>query len=149
MTQHVADRLLAAIVAQLQAAGLVVAIDAEPPSLPGVILENIEDELLEMLGPDPMQQTRKLAFDLFACDKASSATLAQSIGTQRHAVTVALMGSRDARTLGGLTTRPLIDTAATYRTDTERMEQPVGGWSIHFELTYGLRPDQPGQVEKE
>lgn len=150
MTQHVADRIIAAVVAQLAAAGIAAVIESEPDNLPAVIIENIEDELAGATGYEPVFETRKLSFDAFACHQVSGiANLQGVVGSLHHDTHFALTGSPAARTLGGLLTRGLSITAAVYRTDTERLEKPIGGWSIHVECTYGLRSDQPGRVEKE
>lgn len=149
MTQHVADRLLAAIVAQLQAAGLVVAIDTEPTSLPGVILENIEDKRTDVIGRFPSQELRQISLNVFCCDKANSDQILGRVGELHFAVHNALLGSQSAKTLSGVLVNGLDSESSVFRTDTERLEQPIAGWSMQLTCFYSLRSDRPGLFEKE
>lgn len=149
MTQHVADRILAAAVAQLTAAGVAAAIDDEPATLPGVILQNIEDERTDVVGFSPSVELHELRFEAFCCDQATGQNLLTAIGDLHHTVWMALLGSKEAKSLGGLLATGLGSTGATYRTDHDRLAQPLGGWAINFVCTYSLRSDQPGLVEKE
>ena len=103
----------------------------------------------ETAGFDPVEETHRLSFEVFACDMAGIAGLRPAAGLRRTEVELALVGSQSARQLGGLLTRGLRRTDASYKVDAESLQKPVGGWSIKFDCLYGLRSDQPGRTEKE
>lgn len=153
MSQHVADRILAAVVAQLAAAGLTVFVEPHgqivESDMPCIRLRGIEDEVISSDGFDPVFETHELTFDAFCCDMAGTSGLRAAVGDLRTAVEVALLGTADARKLGGLLTRGIKRLSAAIDIDSDTLQKPVGGWSIRFVCTYGLHSDAPWKVEKE
>jgi hypothetical protein len=153
MTQHVAGRILDTIASLLTTAGKTVLrepfVQITDDNLPACIIRNIKDEVMEAVGFFPVEQTRLLTFEIFACDMASTSGLRSSVDALRYDVEVALLGSETAKKLNGLLTRGLSGGEAVIDVDSESLQKPVGGWSITFECVYGLRTNAPGQVEKE
>lgn len=157
MTQHVADRILAALEAQL------VTVAAIGPGrvffqplhsiteadLPAVIVEEIEDEVIGEVGFFPVDEKHELRITLFICQMTSASAFRPAIATLHHDVEQALVGSIAARTLGGLLTVGLKRIQSVYAVDAESLQKPVGGWRLSFVCNYFLRSDQPGLVEKE
>lgn len=156
MSQHVADRILAAIESRL---ALVPALSgrvyAQPlsaldeASLPAAIIDEVDDEVVGEAGFFPVEEQHALRLTVFVCQMASAASFRPALASLHHDVEQALVGSIDARTLSGLLTVGLKRVAATYVVDADALQKPVGGWRISFTCTYFLRSDQPGLVEKE
>jgi hypothetical protein len=155
MTQHVADRILAALEAQLATVASVVTVSLQPlhalgeASLPAIIVDEIEDEVESRDGFFPVIEKHRLRFTVFPCLMASSSSFKSAVGQLHHDAEKALVGTVAARTLGGLLTMGLQRGNAVYSVDSESLQKPVGGWRIPFECTYYLRSDEPGKVEKE
>lgn len=153
MTQHVAGRILDTVASQLTTAGKTVLrephVQISDDNLPACIIRNIKDEVLSEVGFFPIEQTRKLSFEIFACDMASTSGLRSSVDGLRYDVELALLGSETAKKLNGLLTRGLSSGEALIDIDSESLQKPVGGWVITFECVYGLRSNAPDQVEKE
>lgn len=157
MTQHVADRILAALETQLATVSGIGAshVFFQPlttltdPDLPALIVEGIEDEVVERTGFFPVDEKHEMRFSVFACDLTGRSGFRSAIGTLRHDTELATVGSLTARTLNGLLTRGLQRGDAVYDVDAESLQKPVGGWRIPFRCTYFLSSDRPGNVEKE
>ena len=156
MTQHVADRILAALEAQLATVpGVSGRVFFQPmhslaeTDLPALIVEDISDEVVAESGFFPVEETHHLSFHVFACLMTGTAGFRAAVGELHHDTESALVGSIASRTLGGLLTRGLVRGGADYVVDTESLQKPVGGWRIPFKCIYHLRSDQPGKVEKE
>jgi len=156
MTQHVADRILAALEAQLATVpGVSGRVFFQPmhslaeTDLPALVVEDISDEVVAESGFFPVEETHHLSFVVFACLMTGTTGFRSAVGELHHDTESALVGSVGARTLGGLLTRGLVRGNADYVVDTESLQKPVGGWRIPFKCIYHLRSDQPGKVEKE
>lgn len=156
MTQHVADRILAALEAQLATvAGVSGRVFFQPlhtlteADLPALVVEDISDEVAVESGFFPVDEVHHLSFVVFACQMTGSSGFRAALGELHHDTESALVSSVEARTLGGLLTRGLVRGNADYAVDSESLQKPVGGWRIPFKCIYHLRSDQPGKVEKE
>lgn len=152
---HVADRILSAIQSRLASVAGIMGVHYEPfftldaNHLPAIVIDDIEDQVDEAVGQFPVDETRKLSFVVKVCQMGGSAAFSSGLATLHEAVSIALFGSRDAITLGGLLTRGLREVSATRFTDAESLQKPVGGWAIQVTCTYNLRSDVPGLTEKE
>lgn len=157
MTTHVADRILAALEAQLATVPGIGAghVFFRPlhmlteADLPALIVDDIEDEVVQESGFFPVEETHHLSFTVFPCLMTGTAGFRAALGALHHDAEAALVASLPARTLGGLLTRGLVRGDAVYVVDAESLQKPVGGWRIPFKCIYHLRSDQPGNVEKE
>lgn len=155
MSQHVDDRILAAIETQLTAVPGLAGVFFQPlralteADLPAAIVDEIEDEVLDAIGFFPVEEKHELRFTVFICQMAGSANFRAALAALHHDVEQALVGSVAARTLGGLLTVGLKRGQADYTVDADSLQKPVGGWRIQFTCHYFLRSDQPGLVEKE
>lgn len=157
MTQHVADRILAALETQLSSVPAIGSthVFLQPlatlteDDLPALIVDGVEDEVTDRTGFFPVDEKHELRFTVFACDMLGRAGFRAAVGALRHDTEVATVGSLNARTLGGLLTRGLQRGDAVYDVDADSLQKPVGGWRIPFRCTYFLSSDAPGKVEKE
>lgn len=156
MTQHVADRILAAVEAQLATVPSLAGRVFLPPlqsieeaNLPAAIIDDIEDEVVGEIGFFPVEEQHELRFTVFICQMVSAAGFRAALAVLHHDIEVALVGTLASRSLGGLLTKGLRRGQAVYVVDAESLQKPVGGWRIPFVCTYFLRSDQPGNVEKE
>lgn len=153
MTQHVAGRILDTVASQLTTAGKTVLrepyLQITDDTLPACIIRNVKDEFVESVGFFPVEETRRLSFDVWGCDMASASGLRGAIDSLRYDIEMALLGTETAAKLGGLLTRGLRKADAVLEIDGESPQKPVGGWSITFSCIYGLRTNAPNKVEKE
>jgi hypothetical protein len=152
---HVADRILAAVQARLAVVPGIVGAHVKPlhlleeDQLPALVIDEIEDTVDSATGFFPVAQTRELKFVVQICQLASSDNFSSLLTTLHEDVSLALFGSLAATNLGGLLTRGLSEQSAALFTDSESLQQVVGGWRITVSCTYNLRSDMPGKTEKE
>lgn len=157
MSQHVADRILAALEAQLATVAAIgpgrvffrPLASINEADMPCVIVDEIEDDVVAEAGYFPVEEQHALRFTVFVCQMVGAAGFRGAIATLHHDVELALVGSAAARSLGGLLTTGLKRPQAVYAVDAESLQKPVGGWRLSFTCTYFLRSDQPGNTEKE
>lgn len=152
---HVADRILAELKTRLAVVPGILGAYVTPlhlldvDQLPAIIVTDIEDTVIASVGHFPIDQTRELKFVVQICQIATASTFAAQLSPLHADVCLALFGSVPAISLGGLLTRGLKEEGAALFTDTESLQQPVGGWRISVTCTYNHRSDQPGKTEKE
>jgi hypothetical protein len=153
---HVADRILAAVLANLVAVPGVVTADIKPldlleeGDLPALIIDEVEDDVEPgEVGFFPVEQTRKLKFVVLACVMASASSTKAQLADLHEQAELALVGTEAAVRLGGLLTRGLKVHGGSLSTDSESIQKPVGVWRISVSCTYNLRSDAPGKTEKE
>jgi len=145
MSQHVASQIIAAVEARLApvASVAIMPLYAIPLEiLPAIVIENIEDETLQQIGPGPMHETHRLIFEVFGCSAATTGfhTVA---GVLRTDIEKALLAASNDIRLGGLCRPGLKRSAALFRYDAESLQKPVGGWAMKFECVYQLKTDAP------
>lgn len=154
---HVADRILAAVLNNLSGIPGIATVDIKPldlleeDQLPAVLIDEIDDEVQSgyLAGHFPVDTTRKLSFVVKVCLMAAATDFKLLIGGLHELVELALVGSESAVSLNGLLTRGLMVHGGSLFSDSESLQQPVGGWRIPVTCTYNLRSDQPGKTEKE
>ena len=145
MSQHVASQIIAAVETRLAAVASVhiVPLFAVPlENLPAILIEDIEDETTQALGPGPVQEIHRLSFEIFGCIAAVSG-FQTTAGTLRTDIEKALLAATNDVRLDGLCRPGLSRISAVFRHDAESLQKPVGGWSMKFVCTYQLKTDAP------
>lgn len=155
---HAADRILAAVLANLaavpgiQTASLKPLYLLEETDLPALVIDDVEDEVTAADGFDgyfPVSQSRRLNFVVQVCAMSGSQTFLADVADLHEKAAIALVGSELAVKLGGLLTRGLTIHGGSMFTDSESLQKPVGGWRISVSCTYNLSSESPGKTEKE
>lgn len=146
MAAHVAAQIIAAVEARLSSIADVhlVPLHAIPDAdLPAILIMNIEDESVEIIGGGPMSERHRLSFEVWPVVASSASGFSTAAGEIRAAVESALLATRAAARLDGLCRPGLTRTSASFDTDADSLSKPVGGWNLKFNCVYQLSTDAP------
>lgn len=145
MSQHVASKIIAAVETRLSAIAPVSVLPLHLiplEDLPAIVIEDIEDETLEQLGPGPLNERHAVSFEVFGV-VATGSGFGVTAGELRTQIEQALLGTTNDVRLGGLCRPGLRREGASFRVDSESLQKPVGGWSMKFQCAYQLKTDAP------
>ena len=148
MSAHVSSQIISAVVSRLSAVATVhvVPLHSVPiETLPAIVIENIEDETVEALGPGPVSERHGMSFEVFGLVAATSGMVVTA-GGLRTEIEKALMSSKANITLDGLAKPGIRRASAYFRHDSESLQKPVGGWSMKFNCVYHIKTDAPDTV---
>lgn len=149
MAAHLAAQILAAVEARITAIGLpvhFVPLRAVPADqLPGVIVTDIEDELVGVLGNGPYEEQHEVSFSVRCYDYAPAEGFVQRVGEMRADVERQLLGTRDGVLIGPRSFR-LSRASAAFDVDADSLAKVVGGWVLRMTAHYSIKtsaPDSP------
>lgn len=143
---HIASQILAAVETRLSAVATVHYVPVhviQAGSLPAIIIQDIEDETGQSIGPGPLNETHRLSFEVFGVVAHSASGFATVAGDLRASIESALLAAINDIRLGGLCRPGLSRPSAQFRVDADSLQVPVGGWALKFQCVYQLKTDAP------